>query len=212
VSRVDVRGIRRTQILDAAQRLVAERGWNGTTFADICREAGVSNGVLTYHFRDKEDLRLALFDRELERWRVYFGAMASKDVSPAHHASGAVKGASAKIEHDPEFFRTLFSYLCCDTAGRPELAARVSGFFAEMRDSMATHFARNAERGEFGGRTPEAAASVFQTVLLGYALGRIMLGIEPPKQDLIDLLAGYLSGETDRRTDGRTDGTDGAGG
>src|SRR5262249_53726662 len=188
-SRVDVRGIRRTQILDAAQRLVAERGWNGTTFADICREAGVSNGVLTYHFRDKEDLRQALFGRELERWRVYFGAMAGKDTAPAHHAAGAVKGASARIENDPEFFRTLFSYLCCDTAGRPELAARVHEFFAEMQAGIAAHFAHNAARGELGGRDPEEAASGVQTGLLGYALGRSMLGIDRPTQGLADLPA-----------------------
>jgi AcrR family transcriptional regulator len=206
VSRVDVRGIRRTQILDAAQRLVAERGWSGTTFADICREAGVSNGVLTYHFKDKEDLRLALFERELARWRVYFGAMAGKDTSPKRHAAGAVKGSAARIENDPEFFRTLFSYLCCDAPARPELAARVRDFFAEMRDGIAAHFTHNAERGELGGRDPQAAASIFQTVLLGYAFGQVVLGIEPPKEDLIDLLAGYLTaadGQTDRRTDER---------
>jgi AcrR family transcriptional regulator len=206
VSRVDVRGIRRLQILDAAQRLVAERGWNGTTFADICREAGVSNGVLTYHFRDKEDLRLALFERELERWRVYFGAMAGKDVSPARHAAGAVKGASARIESDPEFFRTLFSYLCCDAPGRPEMAARVSEFFAEMRGGIEAHFAHNAARGELGGRDPKDAASIFQTVLLGYAFGRIMLGIEPLKEDLIDLLAGYLTGTRSAAPDDSNEG------
>jgi AcrR family transcriptional regulator len=194
--RVNVRAIRRTQILDAAQRLVAERGWAGTTFADICREAGVSNGVLTYHFRDKDDLRVALFERELERWREYFGTVAERGVPPAQHAANAVNGATARIANDPEFFRTLFHYLCCDAAGRPEVAARLREFFAEMRGRLAVHFAHNAGRGELGGRAPEAAASVFQTVLLGHALGRIMLGIEAPKEDLIDLLSGYLPGSS----------------
>jgi AcrR family transcriptional regulator len=200
MSRVNVRAIRRSQILDAAQRLVAERGWGGTTFADICREAGVSNGVLTYHFKDKDDLRLALFERELERWQEHFGKMAMLDMSPVERAAKAILGSSARVESDPEFFRTLFHYLCCDAPGRSELTARLRGFFADRRGDVAAKFAVDVERGDLVGRDPGAAASVFQTVILGYAFGRIMLGLEPPKMDLIDLLTGYLSGpstETD---------------
>src|SRR5688572_13938494 len=111
MSRVNVRAIRRTQILDTAQRFVAERGWGGTTFADICRGAGISNGVLTYHFKDKDDPRLALFERELERWQEHFGKMALMEMSPEERAAKAIMGSSARVESDPEFFRTLFSYL-----------------------------------------------------------------------------------------------------
>ena len=50
MGRVDVHAIRREQILSAAERLLARKGWSKTTFADICKEAGISNGVLTYHF------------------------------------------------------------------------------------------------------------------------------------------------------------------
>jgi AcrR family transcriptional regulator len=194
VSRVDVRSIRRTQILDAAHRLVAERGWAGTTFADICREAGVSNGVLTYHFRDKEDLRRALFERELTRWSAHYETMASKDIPPGLRAFGAITGSAHTIEQDPEFFRMLLHYLCCDSSAGPELSERMRDFFAQMRTLMASQFARNAERDELNGRDPEAAAAVLQTVILGYAVGRILLGLEPPKQDLIDMLARYLTG------------------
>lgn len=194
MSRVNVRAIRRTQILDAAQRLVAERGWGRTTFADICREAGVSNGVLTYHFKDKDDLRLALFERELERWQEHFGKMALTEMSPEARAAKAIMGSSARVESDPEFFRTLFYYLCCDAPGRSELTARLRGFFADRRGDVAAKFAANVERGDLVGRDPDVAASVFQTVILGYAFGRVMLGLEPPKEDLIDLLTGYLAG------------------
>ena len=41
---------------------MAERGWQGTTFADICRVAGISNGVLTYHFKSKEEIGEGVLD------------------------------------------------------------------------------------------------------------------------------------------------------
>src|SRR5258708_23947514 len=59
MGRVDVHAIRREQILASAERLLARNGWAGTTFADICKEAGISSGVLTYHFKDKDEILLA---------------------------------------------------------------------------------------------------------------------------------------------------------
>lgn len=55
--------MRREQILDAMEPLVARQGWEHTTFAEICRAAGISNRVLTYHFKDKDDLLFTVFAR-----------------------------------------------------------------------------------------------------------------------------------------------------
>jgi AcrR family transcriptional regulator len=49
----------RARIRDAALRLFAERGVEGTTIRDIATEAGVSSGLLRHHFGSKEDLRTA---------------------------------------------------------------------------------------------------------------------------------------------------------
>jgi AcrR family transcriptional regulator len=49
----------RARIRDAALRLFAERGLDGTTIRDIAREAGVSGGLIRHHFGSKDDLRAA---------------------------------------------------------------------------------------------------------------------------------------------------------
>ncbi len=45
---------RRQEILEAALRLFAQRGYNATTNADIAREAGVTAAALYYYFPSKE--------------------------------------------------------------------------------------------------------------------------------------------------------------
>ncbi len=45
-----------TRILDAAERLVQERGFNGFSYADIADELGVSKAALHYHFAGKAEL------------------------------------------------------------------------------------------------------------------------------------------------------------
>jgi AcrR family transcriptional regulator len=57
----------RARIRDAAIRLFAERGVNGTSVRDIAHQAGVSSGLLRHHFGSKEALRAACDDYVLDR-------------------------------------------------------------------------------------------------------------------------------------------------
>lgn len=51
-----VRDERRAQIVQAALRLVRSAGVHGFTIADVATEAGVSRGILHYHFVSKEEI------------------------------------------------------------------------------------------------------------------------------------------------------------
>jgi TetR/AcrR family transcriptional repressor of nem operon len=53
----------REKILDAAQALILERGYSGTTVDDILAAAGVTKGAFFYHFKSKSDLAAALLQR-----------------------------------------------------------------------------------------------------------------------------------------------------
>src|SRR5256885_13080119 len=58
----------RSQILDAALRLFAHRGYGATSVRDIAEDAGLSKGNVYHHFPDKEAIFRALLDQ-------YFQAM-----------------------------------------------------------------------------------------------------------------------------------------
>jgi TetR/AcrR family transcriptional regulator, transcriptional repressor for nem operon len=53
----------RERILDAAQRLVLERGFAATSIDAVLTEASTSKGGFFHHFRSKNDLGLALLER-----------------------------------------------------------------------------------------------------------------------------------------------------
>lgn len=56
----------RLQILEAAERIVKERGAANLTFDEIVQQSGISRGGITYHFATKEDLLRALIERDLQ--------------------------------------------------------------------------------------------------------------------------------------------------
>ncbi|GHO48155.1 TetR/AcrR family transcriptional regulator [Ktedonospora formicarum] len=54
---------RRSQILDAATRVFATKGFHPTTIKDIAREAGVADGTIYNYFTNKTALLLGILDR-----------------------------------------------------------------------------------------------------------------------------------------------------
>lgn len=50
------------QILNSAQKLVQQRGFNGFSYADIAEEVGIRKASLHHHFATKTDLGLALIE------------------------------------------------------------------------------------------------------------------------------------------------------
>jgi AcrR family transcriptional regulator len=53
----------RTLILDAAERIFGEHGFDGASMREIAQAAGVAQALLHYHFRNKETLYEAVFER-----------------------------------------------------------------------------------------------------------------------------------------------------
>ncbi len=67
-------------ILDAARRVVRERGAGKLTFDELVQESGVTRGGITYHFATKDALLRALVESDMEQWR---------DLEARHRPDGA---------------------------------------------------------------------------------------------------------------------------
>lgn len=71
------------QILDAAERLLAENGYSATSLRMITAAAGVNLAAVNYHFGSKEALARAVFRRRLSP--VNAARLARLDQLPADH-------------------------------------------------------------------------------------------------------------------------------
>ena len=54
---------RKNEILDAADELFIQKGFNGTSTNDILEKVGIARGTLYYHFKSKEEIMDALIAR-----------------------------------------------------------------------------------------------------------------------------------------------------
>jgi TetR/AcrR family transcriptional regulator len=101
----------RAAILDAAERLFAERGYDSTSLTDVGAAAGVSRGTPGYFFGSKPDLYRAVLDRAFGEVReaVRSGrarALASQQ-SPEAILAGAVSDYFDFLAARPNFVRLI---------------------------------------------------------------------------------------------------------
>ncbi|MFJ5790109.1 TetR/AcrR family transcriptional regulator [Lysinibacillus sp. NPDC097162] len=54
---------RRNEILDVADKLFGQKGFDGTSTNEILEKVGIARGTLYYHFKSKEDIMDALIER-----------------------------------------------------------------------------------------------------------------------------------------------------
>jgi AcrR family transcriptional regulator len=91
----------RHRIIAAARELFLAKGFDGTSVAEICRLAGVSNGALFHQFPTKEDLGFAVYTLvRRDFWGRVMAAMTEPD-DPLDGVEAAVRAAFAFQRDDP---------------------------------------------------------------------------------------------------------------
>jgi AcrR family transcriptional regulator len=69
---------RRAEIVDAAESLYAEVGWDAVTMDSVARKARLSRALVYVYFKDKRELLLAITERALETLHARFEEASSR--------------------------------------------------------------------------------------------------------------------------------------
>jgi AcrR family transcriptional regulator len=145
-------GRRKTAVLEAACRVIAERGADATRFADVAAESGVPVSTLQYYFGSREDLLVAAFRHA-----------SSEEISALEAEIGAIDDPWDQLE--TILTRSLTGYEPqTPDAGRlwieswhfgirdPEMRADALRDNTAWRHLVAGVVRRGVERGTFSGR------------------------------------------------------------
>ncbi|CAL4865782.1 hypothetical protein MMA231_00018 [Asticcacaulis sp. MM231] len=72
----------RQHIIEAADRLFYEQGFESASFADIAAEVGLSRGNFYYHFKTKDEILTAVIALRLDRTRAMLGQWEAEGATP----------------------------------------------------------------------------------------------------------------------------------
>src|SRR5436305_4050045 len=103
--------LRRGQILEAATKVFAEKGFHRATTKDIARAAGIAEGTIYTYFASKTDLLLGILDRlnETEQRPEHFNAALEGDFRAFLMAY--LRQRTATLWSNAEVFRAILPEL-----------------------------------------------------------------------------------------------------
>ncbi|HEY2354482.1 MAG TPA: TetR/AcrR family transcriptional regulator [Gaiellaceae bacterium] len=164
---------KRRQILDAAVRVFARKGFHASRVGDIAEEAGVAHGLLYHYFESKDAVLEAVF---AENWNVLLERIGSVEETDEPAADQLRHIATIILRtwlHLPDVVRVVVQ----EFGRSPELADRI-GDLAQPIELFQRVIARGVARGEFREDIdPRVAATIvyggIDELLTGWVLDRL---------------------------------------
>lgn len=95
----------RDLILDAAEQLLASRGYRGTSIAAVCQASGLQTGSVYWHFGNKAGLATAVMQRGAQAFFARMPRAADLKGSPAERLRDFFAAATSAVAAHPTFFR-----------------------------------------------------------------------------------------------------------
>lgn len=111
-------GEKQIQIMEVAEALFAEKGFNGTSVRDIADKAGVNLAMISYYFGSKDKLLEAIFERRGETTKLILEDLVSKaDVTSMDKMNLLIDHYLQKISSQQCFHRLMVREQSVNSSG-----------------------------------------------------------------------------------------------
>lgn len=167
---------RREQIVQAAFRVARREGLEQLTIRQVASEAGLSNGLVFFHFQSKEVLLLTLLDQLLdalfETWQI------PENVPPAKRLLAWLQSDLqdlSQYEQGHDELQLFFSYWAL-AAHDSTIAERIRDALERPRQALLpiAQAVIESEPGRFRHVTPEGLVSVVLAITQGSAMQSLL--------------------------------------
>ena len=128
--RVEEKERRRAEIIDAAEKLYAKKGWDAVTMDQVAKSARLSRALLYVYFRDRDELQFAIGERALKVLREKFTeavAQHARGIDQIEAIGRAYMNYAREFPHYFDICSRFQSHAVSATAGPTESACAVAG-------------------------------------------------------------------------------------
>lgn len=189
----------RSRILQAAQRLFAQKGYNGTTTRDLAQTAGVAEGTLFRHFANKKAI---LVELATNGWVEILTDLLTElsEMGSYKAVAQVMRRRMLNIHKNADMMRVCF----LEAQFHPELRDRIQEeVIGKMTDVAEAFFETAMEKGIYRPMNPRLVAHVFlgMFAVAGFTQNTMLEKDASPKemQEMAEGLADiFLNGVLDK--------------
>ena len=164
----EMRNKTRRAIMDAGLKLFAQKGYHGTSVADIAKEAGISKGHAYNYFKSKSELAEAILFQVADILNYYFELF--KEEKDSKKLLKAMISLTFKhLKENEEFWRLYISF-----ALQLEVSEQMKELFFKVEEEFIAELARLL--GKLGIKNAKTEAyllgAIFDGVSIDYLLNK----------------------------------------
>jgi AcrR family transcriptional regulator len=179
---------RRSQIIRAAYHVAATRGLDALTVRDVASRAGVSTGLVLFHFESKDLLIVALLDWLLETTTVLYVTPETLQIPSAlDRFLALLRTEMDRLSSEPRRIRLFFDFWARGIRNAP-IRLKMQRELTRYREAFRpiADVVLRAEPARFPNVTPEGLAAVAVSFIKGCAVQAM---IDPGSFDIAEYLA-----------------------
>ncbi len=166
----------RDEILKAAMRLFASRGFHETSMSEVAREAHVSKALIFWHFKTKEELFVAVLNRLLEPYFIDFAEEAAAMDERAQILK-LVESYLSFVRDNASSVRFFLAQMLHDQKLSESLSDQVLQLYSGYRAMLIELIAAAQQKHICARRTsPESAAAFLLSALNGLMVEYLFMG------------------------------------
>ncbi len=188
---------RRKQIIDTAIETISRRGYNQTSLADIAKDAGISKGVISYHFNGKEELLEQVIATLMEEMNAYVKPCVESQSSAFDKLRAYIEGTFDFISSNRSKF-VASSELFFNFSMRDERGPFSSVTYNKCRRHVEKILQEGQESGEFRPFPLMTMATIIQGALDGVSLQWVVdmeaVDLDECCQKIFEIMECYVLG------------------
>ncbi len=193
----------REEILSAAEKVFAAKGFFPTTMSDIARKAEFGTGTLYKYFKSKEELYFTLIDEKVEEINRLVKTELSQRNSAVERIKKVLQLQFEFIERNRDFFRIYISERSrFEWTVKDDLGKGLHEKMVSYIDILSEVITQGIKKGEFRSMDPRDLAHAFVGIVNSFVFEWLISREPYPLVSKLDtVLEIFLSGvqQTERR-------------
>lgn len=165
-SKSDLSQLRRSQLTQAAYKVVGEKGYNDFTIRDIAKEAGLSTGLVHYYFKNREDLLFKLLKEMNANLKNHLTQALAALREPQEMLMAFCDEAFDLVDREKAYFYVLIDFWAQINRNKRIRQANVN-LFQSYRDEIAAILQEGTARGVFGVEDVKLTSVIILSLIQG---------------------------------------------
>lgn len=125
---------KRDKVVEAAYKVMSEKGYEKASIKDIANEAGITPGLIHYYFRNKEEILTDLLLASSQQYTQDMQRLQSS-VPAAHLAKAALSEPKERVERQPDWYKLRFELFALGLRN-PQISDRVNALLGNARTGI----------------------------------------------------------------------------